>query len=819
MELKGSPAVPLAEDMDESQGLSSPHSEPAKLQTTAVSPHAHAETKPASTGHQGHLEGTNSSPAEHPGSPTLAHDHGPAEMHESSAEFIHIQPSSAQLSPSSSSAISNSTEDQLTATASSCSPVHCSSMPCSDNHSPPSPVELQPVSASQQTPPPDTPCQQSLLLRSPAQVWISQLPRRPTDDCGAPLDQERSGTSSPVLPHCRYTHTVSKLHPDCSPLDGRSTTAIKQGPPKPLSAPCSPSPPQPATKCSVSQPASPVHSQFQLASSQLAVQSGVILKCTSKRSQEELECSSPRTGLADRSLAVESCPASPLSTDDPDDQRPPAGSGRRSLAPVPPNPTPQSLVHSEPARPGCFPPAAEGKAPPPPQSPGGSFAQCSESDDLVHKSSASSSPPQASLMPPLAAASVPACVLTAGPGPPTDGSSAQPSSLLESPVRSPGRPAGSQAGTPQPTYLPDESVAAHPPHPSVEPEQGQQRSSPDSLGPIGIVGMSDAPGDPGHDQEKMVCGSAEDTQTNASPPTSAHPSRGPSPPPTLTSCRPPPCSQGSPLHVENTSKSPPSSAPPTQSSLAQTTADFQSSPHRLAQSSKICWGSHQSPVLNTEKSPGPGSSLNVEASLLMLNSVLPDLVHLEPAPHEPAHVGEMLPEPEASSLYKQPNGSSPSPESAPRTLQPSGTGGQPSAGPSSPPCLSSPEAAPSPRTSNCSSPTQVSSSLPSCSDIPEASARAQALSPHTGTSRPADSNKYSQLQTADTQGRPSPGSSPSEEPPSTGPDSPGLRCAAASRPRGEAERESAAAECEYQEEETGLVERAPHSSLLTLISL
>lgn len=797
--LRGSPAAPLAEDMEAPQGLSSPHSEPAKLQTTAVSPHANPETKPASTGHQGDLVGTNSSASEQPEGPTLAHDHGPAEMHESSAP----------LSPSSSSAISKAAEDQLIATTPPPSPVHCSSTSCSDAHSPPSPVQLQPGSTSQQTPPADTPSQ-SLVLHSPAQVCTSQLPQRPTDDRGPPLDQETSATSSQVLPRCGDGRSGFTLHPHCPPLHGGSGTGVQQDSPKPLSAPCSPSPSQPPPKSSVSLPASPVRSQVQLASPQLAVQSGVILQCTSKPSPEELHCTSTQTGLADQRPPVEDrlaslSPASNLCTDD-TDEKPSAGSagpspGQFSVAAAPPRPTPESLVPSENSSLSCCPPAGEEMLPPPPHSPSGSFPQRTESTDIVQKSSASSSPAHTSQMPTLSAASGPAGVLSAGPSPASDRSPGRPSSLLESPVRSPGRPVGSQAATPRPTDLnppqSDESVAARHPHPSAEPELRQLNSSPDRLDQVSVASaaasISDAPGEPVHDQEKVVCASAEDAQTNGGPPSSAHPSHAPG-------WRPPPChhpqspaGQASPLHVENTSRGSPSSTPTTQSSLAQTTADFQSS-HSLAQSSEICCGPHQSPVPHTETSPGPSSSLNADAgaSLLMLNPSLPDRVHSESAPQKPDSVGGVLAEPGSSSLCNQP-----APESAAHALQPGVAEGQPSTGSSAPPSLSSAEAAPSPRTPLCSSPTQVNGSMPSCSNIPEASACAQARSPHTGTSSPADSEKCGQLQTADTQVHPSPGSSPSDQPPSTGPDGPEPRCLATLTQSVEAQSESAAAEGEF----------------------
>lgn len=722
MELRGSPAALLAEAMDAPQALS----EPAKLQTTAVSPQASPETKPASIGPQGDPVGANCSPAEHPEGPTLAHDHGPAEM----------QHSSAQLSPRSSSAVRNPTEDQLIATASPPSPVHCSSTLCSDAHSPPSPVQLQPGSASRQTPPADSPCQQSLLVPSPA----PQLPQPPTHDCGPPPDHERSGTSTQVVPRSR------DAHPDCSPLCGRSATGRKADSPKPLSAPCSPSPSQPPPRCSVSQPASPVPSQFQMASSQLAVQSDVILN----GSQEELGSTSIQTGLADQRQTVDNClasvsPVSSLSRAETGDElsvkRPPAGSG-----------------HS---------PAQSSLAP----------SHCTESDGTDQKSPASPSPPQSRQKP---APSGPA-----GPSPASDGSSTQPSSLLESPGRSPEPPVGSQAGTPRPTSLrlfqSDDGVAAHHPHPSGEPGRSLLNSSPDSLDHGSIVSeaarISDAPGDPVHHQDKMVCASAEDTQTDGSPTSPARPSCASGLTPTLTSCRPSAAGKGSPLHVENTSKSSPSPAPCTQSSLAPTTTDPQSSPPGLAQSSHICCGSHQSSVPHTEHSPGPGSGLHVDLSARLFKSLLPDLLQLESGPNKPDSVGEMIPEPAGSSLYTQPG----SPESAPHTLELCEAEGHPGSGSSSPPCLSFSEAAPSPRSPGSPSPTQVTSSKPRCSSIPEASACAQARSPHTGTSSPAG-----QLQTADAQVQPSPGSSPSEEPPSTAPGGPAQKA--------QAPRESAAAE-------------------------
>lgn len=802
MELIASPAAPLAEDMDAPQSPSPPHSEPAKLQTTAVSPHADPETKPGSSGHPGGLAGTRSPPAEHPEGPAPAPD--PEQMHESSA----------QLGPSSSRGISTSTEEQLIATTSPPSPVHCSSALCSNAHSPPRP--------GGHTPPPDPAGQQSLLLCSPAPVGPSQVPQRPTDDCGPPLDREPPGTSSQLLPHCRVAHTVFKLHP---PLCARSGRVIDQDSPKALSAPCSPAPPQPARRLSASQPASPVHSQRHLASAQLAGQPGGILKCTSRRSHEDLDWVSIQTGLADQRQTVEPClaslsPASNLTTDDTGDKlskkRSPAGSsppspGRFSVAPVPPDPAPHSLVPSDSRGVSCLPHAGAEVGPPPPQNPCGSSSKCTESTDVVQQGSAGCSPAQGRQMAPggsrLSAASAPA-----GPRPATDRSSREPSSLLESPVRSPEPPVGSRAGTARPTYLhlfqSNDGVAAPHPHPSAEPEMSQLSSSPVVSIVSKAAGISDAPGDPAQDQEKLVCGSAEDTQTNVSPASSAHPSLAPSLTTSLPSWRPSPChhsrshaAQGSALRVENTSKSSPSSAPTTQSSLAQTTAHFQSSAHSLAQSTPICCGSHQSPVGNTETSPGPSSSLNVAvgASLVKLSSSLPDLALSESGPNEADNVGEMTPEPVSSSLSSQARVSSPSPLGAPQAL------GQPSSGSGAPPGLTSTQAAPSPRRPGCSSPPQVTRSPLSCSNIPEARACAQALSPRAGTSSPAGSQKCGQLQTADTQAHPSPASSPSEEPPSPGPDSPGRRGAAALTQEVPALRASAAAEGEYQEEQTGRV--------------
>lgn len=771
-ELTGSPAAPPAEAMDAPQGRSSPHSEPAKLQTTAVSRKAGPQAKPGSTGHQGDLMGSKSSPAEHPEAPTPAHDHGPADVPESPALLVHAQPSSAQLSPS-----RNFTEDQLIATTSPPSPVHCSSTLCSDAHSAPSPVELQP------TPPADAPYQQSLLLHSPAQVCTSQPALRPTEECGPPPKQE----TIQVLPRCR---------------DGRSRRGIKQDSPKALSAPCSPSPPQPPTRISVSQPASPVQPQLLLAPPQPAVQAGLMLECTRRRSHEELDWTSIQTGLADQGQTVDHClaplrPVPALSTgeteDRPSEKCPPAGSGgpspgQPSWAPAPPKPTPQSLVHVE--NRSCFP--GEETVPPPPQSPCGSFSHCTPSNGLVQKSSPSPQP--SSQMPTLSAS---ACVLTAGPSP-ADGSSARPSSLLDSP----------RAVTPRPTDLhlfqSCEGVAAHHPRPSAEPEMSQLTSSPDTLDHVSIFSKaartSDAPGDPVHAQE-MVCGSAEDSQTDVSPTSFARPSHAPGLTPTLTSCRSSPCNhtlsttgQGSPLHVENTSKSSPPSPPTTQSSLAQTTADVPSSPHRLAQASETCCGPHRGPGPNTEIRPGPASSLNLDmgASLSMLGSFLPDLLHLESGPNKPDNVGEMIPQPVGSSLSDSSSVSGPSPESAPHSppaLEPCVAKGQPSSGSSSPPCLGSTEAAPSPRSPASPCPSQVIRSKPSCSNSPEAPACAQAGSPHAGTSSPADTQVHA-----------SPGSSPPEEPPSAGPGGPVLRCLAALTQKVPAQREPAAAEGECQEE-------------------
>lgn len=771
LELPGSPAAPPAKDLDAPQDPPAPHSEPAKLQTTAVSPQASPETKPASPGPQGDLERTNSSPAEHPGGPTLARDHGPAEIEESSANLIQIEPSCGQFSPSSPTAVSKYSEEQLVATTAPPSPVHCSS---SGARSPPSPAQLQPGSTSLQTPA-DPPCP-----LQPAEC--------PTDDCGPPPEQEPSGTSRQLLPQ-GGAHTGFQLHRDGSALSGGSGALMKHKP----SAPCSPSASQPPTTVSVSQLTSPVLSQLQLASSQLAVQSVVILEGTSRCPQEELDCPFIQTGPqqpVDTCLASLS-PASNLSTDEREDKLPEnpapaggggAGPGRSSSAPGPPSPTP----------PGLVPPAAEDVLPAPPQSPGGSWSPCTQAADVVQKSAAGSSPPQTAQMPPPSAASAPV-----RPSPASDGSSGQPRSLSGS-VESPERPGFSSAGTPHPASFnwcqSDESPAAPHPHPAVP--------GPDSLDHVSIGSEAartrGAPGDP-DDQEKIVSASAEDTQTSGSPTPSAQPSHGPSLT-SLTSCRPSPltsCRKGSPLPVESPSQSSPSSRSGLETSLAQTTADLHSSPHSLAQSSHICCGPHQSPVRHTGTSPGPGPSLNADggASVLMLDYLVPDLAQGESGPNKADLVGEMIPEPVVSSLWNQSTVSSPSPDRPPHTLQPGVCEGA-----SSPPGLAS-----SSRVPGSPGSTQVNSS--SCSSVPGASAGAQALSPHTGTSSP-----YGQLQT-DTQVRPSPESSPSEEPP-TGP-VPALRCSAALAQNVPAQRQPAA-EGESRVE-GGKSSAEDNSDLLTLV--
>lgn len=763
LELPGSPAAPLAKDLDTPQDLPAPHSEPAKLHTTAVSPQASPETKPASPGPQGDLEGTNSSPAEHPGGPTLAWDDGPTEMQgsESSAQLIQIEPSCGQLSPSSPTAVSTSTEEQLIATTAPSSPVHCSS---SDARSPPSPAQIQLGSTSLQT-----------LAAPPCP---SQPFECPTDDCGPPLEQEPPGSSEQLLPQVG-THTVFQLPPNDSALSGGSGAVMKHTP----SAPCSPSASQLPTKASVSvsQPASPVLSQLQLAPSQLAVQSGVILEGTSRRPQEELDCPSIQTGPqqpVDTCLASVS-PASILSMDEREDKLPenpaPAGSGgaglgQSSSAPGPLSPTP----------PGLVPPAAEDVLPAPPQSPGGSLSPCTQAADMVQKSPTGSSPPHTAQMPPPSAASAPA-----GPSPASDSSSGQLRRPSES-VRSPERPGFSSAGTPHPASLnwcqSDESPAAPHPHPA-DP-------GPDSLDHVSIcseaVRTRDAPGGP-DDQEKIVSASAEDNQTNGSPTPAAQPSHGPSLTTSLTSC--------SPVPVENPSQGSPSSGSGFESSLAQTIAGLDSSPHSLAQSSHC--GPHQSPVLHTGTSPGPDTSLNADrgASLLMLDSLVPDLAQSESGPNKADLVGEMIPEPVGSSLWNQSIVSSPSPDRPSHTLQLGVCEAS-----RSPPGLAS-----SPRAPGSSGPTQVNSS--SCSSIPGASAGARALSRHTGTSSPAG-----QLLT-DTQVRPSPESSPSEEPP-TDP-VPALRGSAALTQKVPAQREPAA-EGESRVE-GGKSSAEDNSDLLTLV--
>lgn len=864
-EVHASPAATLAKNVDWPQGLSS-HCEPAKLHLTAVSSHANAEKRTDSTNQENH-SGTNSSPTEHPGEPSLAPDEvaipkrpdvciiGPA----SPANLREIQYSSDQLGHNTAtSTVGSSAGGQCTATFPR-SPEQDSFMLCSDALSP-SQIQPQPGSSSiQQTPPPDTPCQQSLPLLRPAPDCVSDLTPHPAEGSEPTLAQESSESTSQVLLQRGDAHAILELDRDCSPLYCRSATTVRTlASPKSLSAPCSPSPSQPPMTCSVSQPSSPAPSQFQLASSQFVVQSEVTLECDNKSEALSLDCFLTQMEKSRDSLSPVS-DVSPVPPGDADDKLSksltPAISGRLntdhlSPAPVPPKPTLQSLS----------PHPSEDMVPLPPQRPCDSFLCCTEPNDTVKKRSVSHSPQHTSQMPTVSAASLPACPLTGEPSPATDESSCQPSNLLESPVRSPGLPESSHAVTPPPTNLnscqsnKNEGEAQHP-RPSVEAETGHLCSSTDGLDHDSIVPnaatINEGPRDSVPDQEKTVvtvCGSAEVTQTDGSPPRSAqldvpNPD-SPSPTAAGTSCRPLPCNhsvglddqatvssanitethsshfpdgscqvgQGDPVDVDAPSITSPSgaSASTTQSSLAQTTAEFVSSPHSLAQSNKLCCSPHHSPALNTENSPGPGSSLKLDTdvSSKMLNSSLPSLVNSESGPDKPDSVGEMMPEPVSSSLYNESALASPSPDAAHPSLQPCCTESQPSTGPTSPLPLRAANSddisssVASPQSPVCCSPSQVSSSMRSCSHVTGAPVCPQALSPHPVTSSPATDPKCGSLQPSNRQVHPSPVSGHSEDAPSPGPGSP-LLCSHAtltSVPENlQTQRESAAADCKYQE--------------------
>lgn len=766
------------EHMDSPHGLSSPHSEPTKLQRTAVSSHANLENKPDYSDCPGNLVGTRSYPTESPESPKPADDHieirpnicitDPVEIHHSSAHLTQTQHHLNQLSHGSSSPIRSSTEGQLTATTPPHSPERHSSILCSEPLSPPSSVQLQPGSSTPQQTPPHIPCQQSPRLHRPAQDCISHLPQNPTEESEPTLVQERLG------------------------------------------------------------------------SSQLSVQSGVTFNSTSRSFQEVSDCIPIPTGLADKSLTVEKCLASlstgsNSSTNDGDEKLSkklsPASSGRLSPdhfspAPAPSNPTTQSVVHTEKSQMSEFPPPVKEMLPPPPQSPCGS---CLEVSDIVKKSSASSLPTNG--MPTIAAASVPACAsaMKVEPNLAHDENSGLPSSLLESPVRSPGLPASLQAETPCPTYLNlcqsnKTEVAAHHCHRSIEPEKSDLSSPPDSLDPVSIVDnarVGQALRDPVDEQETSmftVCGSAEVTQSNVSltgcaqlDPSHAPRLKSPSQTTSLTSARPLPSNQGdqaafsanitephftqspprsslagqgSPLNVEKASMScasGASSAATTQSSLAQTTVV--GSPHSLAQSSQMYCG----PVVNTVDSPGPGSRLNIakDISLNMLSSFLPCVDHLESGPKNPDNVGEIIAQP------------------AQQTLNLCIVESQQSCGSSSPLCLTPAITDPNsgPRGPVCPAPTQFNSSLPECSHIVEAPACPQVLSP-TLSSRPADRPKCGSLQTHDTEVHPGPVSVHSEDIPSTGPESVEQCCHAtltSLQQNRHTQREPAAAQSKYEE--------------------
>lgn len=844
-----SPAPALAENLGSPQDLSS-HAEPAKLHLTAVSSHANTEERTDPTNQGNHL-GTNSSPTEQPEAPSLSPDQtaiqkSPARIHQSSASLN--QHSSDQHSHNTAaSATSSSTEDQCAGPTFPHSPEREGFLLCSDALSP-SQIQLQPGSShTQQTPQTDTPRQQSLPLHRPVQDCEPDLAPHPAGDPEPTPTQERPESPSQVWLDRTGGHTVLKVDRDGSPLCCRSTRTVrKQACPKSCSAPCSPSPSQPPMERSVSQPSSPVHSQAKLGSSQS-------FRCNNKSSGEVL--SGDCLGLADKRQTMETLDSlrpdsnvSPKPTGDTDDKPSegltPATGGRLntdhlSLASVPPKHTLESLS----PRPG------EDIVPLPPQRPSDGFLRCTEPNDIVQKGSVSYSPQHTDQMPTVSAASLPACPVTGEPSPATDESSYQPSNLLESPVRSPGLPDSSRAVTPPPTYLNlfqsnTNGGEAHHPRPSIEPETGRLCSSTDSLDHDSIVHkaatINDGLRDSARDGEKVlftVCGTAEVTQTNVSPtrcaPVNVPNPDGPSQSTTVTSRSPLASSHAlgqdepatfssakvtetpqshfpdrSPVNVDRPSASSPSgaSASTAHSGLAQTTADYVSSPHRLAQSNEIYCSPHHDPVRNTENSPGPGSTLNadVDVSSEMPNSFLPSLVNFEPGPDKPDDVREMMPEPVSSSLCNK------SPDAARHALNTCFTESHPSAGSPSPLPLTtvgsvdmgSGVGSPSPHSPVCCSPSQVSRSMHSCSHGAGAPVSPQALSPHRETSSPATAPKGDPLEPRGIKVHPGPVSGHSEDTPSPGPDSP-LPCFHAtltSVPQNiRTQRESVAAEGKYQE--------------------
>ncbi len=385
------------------------------------------------------------------------------------------------------------------ATESQQSPTQGSPMSCSHAHSPHSPpphsptqtglnpVQVQPgPTEPQQSPPPhspvqdnttqtqlDRPCSPTKIIitqpqhsppktrhspspHSPAQVGTSH-PQSPTQDAEPTLDQESPGSSSPAQLRCGPTHDISTLDEDLSLVYFRSTqTTRRRASPRPISAPCSPSPaPLRATQCSWSQPASPVQahssqpvrpSQLSLLPSQLATQSRVTKYFTQTSTTElkslehcPMQLSPNLDGQTLESSPAPLSPASNLSTVPPDshgtddklpNQLGPVQSSALSLehsSPlhVPAMPTPESLVHistsMEHSSLTCSPCADETEEIPPPashvhQSPScDSPSRCTEAIEgkaspiHIQNSSPSASPKHASQMPTSPAISIQAC--------------------------------------------------------------------------------------------------------------------------------------------------------------------------------------------------------------------------------------------------------------------------------------------------------------------------------------------------------------------------------------------------------------------------
>ncbi|KAK1875105.1 Histone-lysine N-methyltransferase 2C, partial [Dissostichus eleginoides] len=473
------------------------------------------------------------------------------------------------------------------------------------------------------------------------------------------LDHESPGSSSPAGVRCGPAQGLSTLN--LSPQRPASLRSI--------SAPCSPSPaPLRATKCSLSQPASPVQGQS-TKPLQLPTQS---------RLTKEL------TGTTEPKIGAQTLESSPSSNHGTDEELP----DEPGLSPHhgPSTPTPESLVHISLTSSPC----ETEEVPPPTSFTQGvpSCASCTEATEGSPTHIQNSIPVETSL-----AETGPSAELAA---------SIQPSQDEEM----------IEGGNSPSYFILSETPLSHPDTQTeansvVDYMHGQEGTSPSFSEPPQTEASSQSPTSPGQSNVQTI-GSpcpASPGQTSLLPVSFSPPHCSSSRSASHSPPRSSPAGQASPVHIQSTyspvQRRSPSLASSTNSSPAHATvlACF-SPPHSPAQARETPRSPAHSPAIDT----GTSSSLDVDSSSILQSRDLPSVVRMDPY----VVIKQMSPAP-ASSL---PDGSV-SPNQAPAS---------PVSTPKHSPASHAVDATSTPASPSHASPTQDTTAMPSTSHISETQA-------------------------------------------------------------------------------------------------